>query len=55
MPPEVIEILSADEVRRTLTRLASEIIEQTDDLSKLVLIGISPSASGFFRYHVLSR
>jgi pyrimidine operon attenuation protein / uracil phosphoribosyltransferase len=40
MPPEVIEILSADEVRRTLTRLASEIIEQTDDLSKLVLIGI---------------
>jgi pyrimidine operon attenuation protein / uracil phosphoribosyltransferase len=40
MPPEVIEILSADEVRRTLNRLASEIIEQTDDLSKLVLLGI---------------
>jgi pyrimidine operon attenuation protein / uracil phosphoribosyltransferase len=38
--PEVIEILSADEVRRTLNRLASEIIEQTDDLSKLVLLGI---------------
>jgi pyrimidine operon attenuation protein / uracil phosphoribosyltransferase len=40
MPPEVIEILSADEVRRTVNRLASEIIEQTDDLSKLVLLGI---------------
>jgi pyrimidine operon attenuation protein / uracil phosphoribosyltransferase len=40
MPPEVIEILSADEVRRTLNRLASEIIEQTDDLSKLVLLGV---------------
>jgi pyrimidine operon attenuation protein / uracil phosphoribosyltransferase len=38
--PETIEILSAEEVRRTLNRLASEIIEQTDDLSKLVLIGI---------------
>jgi pyrimidine operon attenuation protein/uracil phosphoribosyltransferase len=40
MPPEVIEILSADEVRRTVNRLASEIVEQTDDLSKLVLLGI---------------
>jgi pyrimidine operon attenuation protein / uracil phosphoribosyltransferase len=40
MSPEVIEILSADEVRRTLNRLASEIIEQTDDLSRLVLLGI---------------
>jgi pyrimidine operon attenuation protein / uracil phosphoribosyltransferase len=38
--PETIEILSADEVRRTLNRLASEIIEQTDDLSNLVLLGI---------------
>lgn len=40
MPPEVIEILSADEVRRTVNRLASEIVEQTSDFSKLVLLGI---------------
>jgi pyrimidine operon attenuation protein/uracil phosphoribosyltransferase len=40
MPPETVEILSADELRRTLTRLASQIVEQTDDLSQLALLGI---------------
>lgn len=40
MPPEVVEILSADELRRTLTRLASQIVERSGDLSKLVLLGI---------------
>jgi pyrimidine operon attenuation protein/uracil phosphoribosyltransferase len=40
MPPEVVEILSADELRRTLTRLASQLIERSNDLSKLVLLGI---------------
>lgn len=40
MPSEVIEILSSEEVRRTVTRLASEIIERSGDLSKLVLLGI---------------
>ncbi|NJN85071.1 MAG: bifunctional pyr operon transcriptional regulator/uracil phosphoribosyltransferase PyrR [Leptolyngbyaceae cyanobacterium SL_7_1] len=40
MPPQVIEILSANELRRTLTRLASEVIERAGDLSRLVLIGI---------------
>ncbi|MGV0025693.1 bifunctional pyr operon transcriptional regulator/uracil phosphoribosyltransferase PyrR [Phormidesmis priestleyi] len=40
MPPEQIEILSPDELRRTLTRLASQIIERSGDLSKLVLLGI---------------
>ncbi|NJO43430.1 MAG: bifunctional pyr operon transcriptional regulator/uracil phosphoribosyltransferase PyrR [Cyanobacteria bacterium CRU_2_1] len=39
MPPNVVAILSADELRRTLTRLASQIIERAD-LSKLVLLGI---------------
>ena len=40
MSQEVIEILSAEEVRRTVTRLSSEIIERSGDLSKLVLLGI---------------
>jgi pyrimidine operon attenuation protein/uracil phosphoribosyltransferase len=40
MPAKVVEILSAEEIRRTLTRLASQIIERSGDLSKLVLLGI---------------
>lgn len=40
MVADVVEILSAEEVRRTLTRLASQVIEHAGDLSKLVLIGI---------------
>jgi pyrimidine operon attenuation protein / uracil phosphoribosyltransferase len=36
----VVEILSADAIRRTLNRLASEIIERTDLLPQLVLVGI---------------
>lgn len=40
MPSEAIEILSAEEVRRTLTRIASEVIERSGDLSKLVLLGV---------------
>lgn len=40
MPSEVVEILSADELRRTLNRLASQIVERSDDLAKLVLLGI---------------
>jgi len=40
MVPEVKEIFSAEEMRRTLTRLASQIIEKSRDLSKLVLLGI---------------
>jgi pyrimidine operon attenuation protein/uracil phosphoribosyltransferase len=40
MPPQVVEILSAEEVRRTVNRLASQIIEQAGDLSKLALLGI---------------
>lgn len=37
---KVVNILSSEEVRRTLRRLASEIVERTRDLSQLVLIGI---------------
>lgn len=40
MPTEVVEILSAEEVRRTVTRLASQVVERAGDLSKLILLGI---------------
>ncbi|MEM9904237.1 MAG: bifunctional pyr operon transcriptional regulator/uracil phosphoribosyltransferase PyrR [Cyanobacteria bacterium P01_D01_bin.44] len=40
MQNQVVEILSAEAIRRTLNRLASEIIERTDPLSDLVLMGI---------------
>lgn len=40
MPVRVVEILSAEEIRRTLTRMASEIVEQSGNLSEIVLLGI---------------
>jgi pyrimidine operon attenuation protein / uracil phosphoribosyltransferase len=40
MPPQVVEILSAEELRRTVTRLASQIVERAGDLSRLALLGI---------------
>jgi pyrimidine operon attenuation protein / uracil phosphoribosyltransferase len=41
MPTEVVSILSADDVRRTITRLASQVIERArGNLDKLVLLGI---------------
>ncbi|HEY9627783.1 MAG TPA: bifunctional pyr operon transcriptional regulator/uracil phosphoribosyltransferase PyrR [Coleofasciculaceae cyanobacterium] len=40
MPSKLVEILSADEIRRTLNRLASQIVERSGDLSELVLVGI---------------
>ncbi|MBT9311873.1 bifunctional pyr operon transcriptional regulator/uracil phosphoribosyltransferase PyrR [Leptothoe kymatousa] len=40
MADQVVEILSAEAIRRTLNRLASEIIERTDRLEDLVLVGI---------------
>lgn len=39
-PTKVVEILSPEEIRRTINRLASQIIETTPDLSQLVLIGV---------------
>ncbi len=36
----IVEILSAEEMRRTLNRLASEVVERGGDLSRLVLLGI---------------
>ncbi len=40
MSQTIIEILSSEEIRRTLTRLASQVIEKSGDLSHLVLLGI---------------
>ncbi|MGB2925900.1 MAG: bifunctional pyr operon transcriptional regulator/uracil phosphoribosyltransferase PyrR [Limnothrix sp.] len=40
MTKSVIEILSPEEIRRTVTRLASQIIEKAGDLSELALLGI---------------
>lgn len=40
MSKQIVEILSAEEIRRTLTRLASQVIEKSGDLSQLVLLGI---------------
>ncbi|BAU04995.1 bifunctional pyr operon transcriptional regulator/uracil phosphoribosyltransferase [Fischerella thermalis CCMEE 5330] len=37
---KVVEILSSEELRRTVNRLASQIVEKTRDLSQLVLLGI---------------
>ena len=37
---QVVEILSAEELRRTLNRLASQVVEKSRDLSKLALLGI---------------
>lgn len=40
MSTKIVEILSADELRRTITRLASQIVERCRDLSQLVILGI---------------
>jgi pyrimidine operon attenuation protein / uracil phosphoribosyltransferase len=40
MSNSIVEILTADEIRRTIVRLASEIGERCRDLSEVVLIGI---------------
>lgn len=40
MPTKVVEILSAEEIRRTMNRLASQVVERSRDLSQLVILGI---------------
>lgn len=36
----IVEILSGEEIRRTVNRLASQVVEKSGDLSKLALVGI---------------
>lgn len=40
MAAKIVEILSETEIRRTLTRLASQVVEKSRDLSQLVILGI---------------
>lgn len=40
MTAKVVEILSPEEIRRTITRLASQVVERSRDLSQLVILGI---------------
>ena len=40
MSAQVITILSPEEIRRTINRLASQIVEKSGDLSQTVLLGI---------------
>jgi pyrimidine operon attenuation protein/uracil phosphoribosyltransferase len=40
MSDSIVTILSADEIRRTIVRLASQISERCRDLSQVVLVGI---------------
>ncbi len=40
MSAKIVEILSSEELRRTLNRLASQIVEKTRDLNQLALLGI---------------
>ena len=40
MTAKIVEILDPEEIRRTLTRLASEIIEKAGELSDITLLGI---------------
>ena len=40
MTAQVVTILSAEEIRRTINRLASQIVECSGDLSQIILLGI---------------
>lgn len=40
MTAKVVTILSAEEIRRTINRMASEIVERSGDLSQIILLGI---------------
>lgn len=53
MAAKVVEILSSEEIRRTMTRLASQVIERSRDLSTLVILGIY--TRGVFLAHHLAR
>lgn len=51
--PSFVEILSKEELRRTINRLASEIVEQAGSLENLALIGIH--TRGVSLAHLLAK
>jgi pyrimidine operon attenuation protein/uracil phosphoribosyltransferase len=53
MPSKVVEILSAEELRRTVTRVASQVVEKSGNLSKLLLLGIH--TRGVYLAQMLAR
>ena len=53
MSAKIVTILTAEEIRRTLNRLASQIIEEAGDLSKIVLLGIH--TKGVPLAHLIAR
>lgn len=53
MSTKVVEILSSEEIRRTITRLASQVVEKSRDLSDLVILGIH--TRGVFLAQLLAR
>jgi len=53
MSGKVIEILSAEEVRRTVNRMTSQVVERCLDLSKLALLGIQ--TGGVPLAHLMAR
>lgn len=40
MTSKIVTILTPDKIRRTLTRIASQIVEKSGDLSQVILLGI---------------
>ena len=53
MPAKVVTILSAEEIRRTINRMASQIVEKSGDLSETILLGIH--TKGVPLAHLLAR
>ncbi|MEL6441095.1 MAG: bifunctional pyr operon transcriptional regulator/uracil phosphoribosyltransferase PyrR [Cyanobacteria bacterium J06621_8] len=53
MPASVVTILSAEEIRRTINRMASQIVEKSGDLSETILLGIHTKGVPFA--HLLAK
>ena len=53
MTIQIVEILSSEEIRKTLNRLASQVVEEVPDLSQVVLLGIY--TRGVPLAHLLAR
>jgi pyrimidine operon attenuation protein / uracil phosphoribosyltransferase len=53
MSAQVVTILSAEEIRRTINRLASQIVEKSGDLSRTILLGIHTKGVPFA--HLLAK